>query len=106
MVGVALFGRRRSTPAQPSPQLPLEAQLPRDGTFAFFDVEQGVRFRARVREAFAEVGREVEVYADVVVDDRGSPFGLHNVAAACYNDDRGERAWAEVIRKHVTVITT
>jgi hypothetical protein len=99
-VGVALFRRRKQAPAQPAPGLPL------DETFPFFDVDQGLRFRSTVRQAFAEAGREVEVYADVIVDAGGAQFGLGNLAAACHNEDGGERAWPDLIRRHVLTITT
>lgn len=96
---MALFRRRKPAPASPA------LDLRRDEAFAFFDVEQARRFRALVRQAFAEVGREVEMYADVVTDDRGGQFGLGNLAAVCHNDERGEAAWPELIRRHVGTTT-
>ncbi|NUJ99826.1 hypothetical protein HRW23_23225 [Streptomyces lunaelactis] len=77
---------------------------PRDPEFSFFSEAEGARFRAQVREAFAEKGLEVSVYADVVSDSEGRQFGLANLAAVCHNDERGPRAWPEVVRQHVGMV--
>ncbi|MFJ6634870.1 hypothetical protein ACIQMR_26270 [Streptomyces sp. NPDC091376] len=77
---------------------------PRDAEFAFFSVDEGARFRGQVREAFAEQGLEVTVYADVVADSSGRQFGLGNLAAVCHNDQRGPRVWPDVIRGHVGLV--
>ncbi|MFI1396998.1 hypothetical protein [Streptomyces sp. NPDC020681] len=77
---------------------------PRDPEFAFFSVDEGARFRGQVREAFAEQGLEVSVYADVVSDSEGRQFGLGNLAAVLHNDDRGPRGWPELIRRHVGMV--
>ncbi|MEU3301496.1 hypothetical protein ABZ729_16965 [Streptomyces sp. NPDC006678] len=77
---------------------------PRDAEFAFFSVDEGARFRSQVREAFAEQGLEVTVYADVVADSSGRQFGLGNLAAVCHNDQRGPRVWPDVIRGHVGLV--
>ncbi|MBT2389102.1 hypothetical protein [Streptomyces sp. ISL-1] len=77
---------------------------PRDPEFSFFSADEGTRFRAQVREAFAESGLEVTVYADVVTDSAGRQFGLANLAAVCHNDDRGPRAWPELVRQHVGMV--
>ncbi|MFE7953105.1 hypothetical protein [Streptomyces sp. NPDC057426] len=44
---------------------------PRDPEFSFFSADEGARFRAQVREAFAEQGLEVTVYPDMVSDSAG-----------------------------------
>ncbi|MET7716485.1 hypothetical protein [Streptomyces sp. NPDC005407] len=77
---------------------------PRDPEFSFFSADEGTRFRAQVREAFAESGLEVTVYADVVTDSAGRQFGLANLAAVCHNDERGPRAWPELVRQHVGMV--
>jgi hypothetical protein len=77
---------------------------PRDPEFSYFSADEGARFRAQVREAFAEKGLEVTVYADVVSDSAGRQFGLANLAAVCHNDDRGPRAWPELVRQHVGMV--
>lgn len=77
---------------------------PRDPEFSFFSADEGARFRAQVREAFAEKGLEVTVYADVVSDSAGRQFGLANLAAVCHNDERGPRAWPELVRQHVGMV--
>ncbi|MFI9585726.1 hypothetical protein ACIHCQ_28635 [Streptomyces sp. NPDC052236] len=77
---------------------------PRDAGFPFFSGDEGARFRSQVREAFAEHGLEVDVYADVVSDSDGRQFGLANLAAVCHNDQRGPRTWPEVVRQHVGMV--
>ncbi|MFC5803418.1 hypothetical protein [Streptomyces formicae] len=78
--------------------------VPRDAEFSFFSEGEGARFRGQVREAFAEQGLEVSVYADVVVDSAGRQFGLGNLAAVLHNDERGPRVWPDVIRGHVAMV--
>ncbi|MBT2364137.1 hypothetical protein J7E88_02025 [Streptomyces sp. ISL-10] len=77
---------------------------PRDPEFAFFSAGEGTRFRGLVREAFAEAGLEVTVYSDMVSDSAGRQFGLGNLAAVCHNDERGPRAWPELVRQHVGMV--
>jgi hypothetical protein len=77
---------------------------PRDPEFSFFSTEEGTRFRSQVREAFAEKGLEVTVYADMVSDSAGRQFGLGNLAAVCHNDERGPRVWPELVRQHVGMV--
>lgn len=77
---------------------------PRDPEFDYFSADEGALFRAQVREAFAEQGLEVSVYADVVSDSAGRQFGLANLAAVLHNDDRGPRSWPELIRRHVGMV--
>ncbi|MEO3975748.1 hypothetical protein [Streptomyces sp. CAU 1734] len=77
---------------------------PRDPEFSYFSANEGTRFRAQVREAFAEHGLEVTVYADVVSDSSGRQFGLANLAAVLHNDDRGPRSWPELVRRHVGMV--
>jgi hypothetical protein len=77
---------------------------PRDPGFSFFSVDEAAWFRSQVREAFAEQGLEVTVYADVVTDSAGRQFGLGNLAAVCHNDDRGPRIWGELARQHAGMV--
>ncbi|MFP1624915.1 hypothetical protein ACLB9X_06835 [Streptomyces sp. 5K101] len=77
---------------------------PRDPEFAFFSTGEGARFRGLVREAFAEQGLEVTVYTDMVSDSAGRQFGLGNLAAVCHNDERGPRAWPELVHQHVGMV--
>lgn len=77
---------------------------PRDPEFSFFSADEGARFRATVREAFAEQGLEVTVYTDMVSDSAGRQFGLHNLAAVCHNDERGPRVWPDLIQQHVGMV--
>jgi hypothetical protein len=72
-----------------------------DGHLPFLTAAQADRVRYLVRHALAERGREVSVYADHLVDDQGGEFGLWNVAAACHNDPRGERAWPAITAEYV-----
>ncbi|UQA97168.1 hypothetical protein [Streptomyces halobius] len=75
--------------------------LARDAEFSFFSEREGGVFRSEVRQAFAEQGLEVTVYAGVVADSAGRQFGLGNLAAVCHRDRRGERSWPTLIRDHV-----
>ncbi|MFJ1748388.1 hypothetical protein ACIOJD_19380 [Streptomyces sp. NPDC088116] len=78
--------------------------MPRDPAFSFFSVDEAARFRAQVREAFAERGLEVTLYADMATDSAGRQFGLGNLAAVCHNDDRGPRVWGELARRHAGMV--
>lgn len=77
---------------------------PRDPAFSFFSVDEGGWFRSQVREAFAEEGLELTVYADMVSDSAGRQFGLANLAAVCHNDHRGPRVWGELARQHAGMV--
>jgi hypothetical protein len=83
---VPFFKRSRPDPT-PDGDLPLT-------------VEQAGRLRTLVRTAFAEVGVEVVVHPDHVVDDQGRQFGLWNLAALC--NDTAERQWPSMVRAHVS----
>lgn len=74
---------------------------PPDEVLPFFTRDQADRFRRTLAAAFAETGLEMQVFADHLVDERGRQFGVYNVAAVCFNDGRGERAWAELTAQHV-----
>lgn len=76
----------------------------RDASFEFFSEDEGARFRAGVREAFAEQGLEVTVGAEAVTDSGGRQFGLGNLAAVCHNDTRGPRVWPELTRRHIGIM--
>lgn len=78
--------------------------MPRDPAFSFFSVDEAAHFRAQVREAFAEHGLEVTLYADMATDSAGRQFGLGNLAAVCHNDDRGPRVWGELARRHAGMV--
>jgi hypothetical protein len=93
--GVRLFRRGPKRDAR---------DTPRDPAFSFFSVDEGALFRGQVREAFAEHGLEVTVYADVVTDSAGRQFGLANLAAVCHNDERGPRVWGELARQHAGMV--
>ncbi|MCB8905866.1 MULTISPECIES: hypothetical protein [unclassified Streptomyces] len=77
---------------------------PRDPEFAYFSQREAALFRGRVRETFAELGLEVSVYADHVVDDKGRRFGLGNLAAVCHQDRRGPRVWPGMINRHIGLV--
>lgn len=74
---------------------------PRDPEFSYFSEREAALFRGRVREAFAELGLEVTVYADAVTDDSGRRFGLGTLAAVCHQDPRGTHVWPQLVRRHV-----
>lgn len=72
-----------------------------DEHLTFLTTRQAGLLRMLVRQMFAEQGREVTAYADHVRDDSGARFGLWNVAVACFDEPRGERAWPRVVAEHV-----
>ncbi|MFJ9209471.1 hypothetical protein CU044_2810 [Streptomyces sp. L-9-10] len=77
---------------------------PRDLAFSFFSVDEAALFRSQVREAFAEHGLEVTLYADQVTDSAGRQFGLGNLAAVCHHDERGPRVWGDLARRHAGMV--
>ncbi|MEV7084630.1 hypothetical protein AB0O07_01790 [Streptomyces sp. NPDC093085] len=77
---------------------------PRDPAFSFFSVDEAALFRGQVREAFAEHGLEVTLYADAVTDSSGRRFPLGDLAAVCHNDDRGPRVWGDLARRHAGMV--
>jgi hypothetical protein len=70
-----------------------------DSDLTFFTVSGANKFRAIVREVFAEMGLEVQVHPGHAVDDSGREFGFWNVAATCY--DQPQSTWRGVIREHL-----
>ena len=74
---------------------------PPDEDFPFFATDEAQRFREVVRSTLAEMGLEVTVYRDHVVDSDGRGFGLGNLAVSCHSDERGERGWPEWVRRHI-----
>lgn len=74
---------------------------PPDEDFPFFAADEAQRFREVVRSTLAEMGLEVTVHRDHVVDSDGRRFGLSNLAVSCHSDDRGERGWPEWVRRHI-----
>jgi hypothetical protein len=74
---------------------------PPDETLTFLSAAAAGHLRAELAAAFAEHGLEMQVFNDHLVDSEGREFGVHNIGAACFNDERGEKAWPEVIRGHV-----
>lgn len=73
----------------------------RDPAFEFLSADEGRRVRGLTREAFAERGLEVTVFAEHVADSANRQYNLYNLAASCHNDERGRRAWESLIRDHV-----
>ncbi|HSA52368.1 MAG TPA: hypothetical protein VLH10_19960 [Yinghuangia sp.] len=74
---------------------------PRDAAFEFLSEDEGRRLRGLTREAFAERGLEVTVFADHMTDSANRHYNLYNLAASCHNDERGRRAWESLIHDHV-----
>lgn len=74
---------------------------PRDPAFEFLSEGEGRLLRGLTREAFAERGLEVTVFADHMTDSAHRNYNLYNLAAGCHNDERGSRAWPALIRDHV-----
>lgn len=90
----------RQQPPRPRPD------GPRDPVFSYFTAEQGARFRALVRQTFAEAGVEVVAERDYLVADDGRQFGLSNLAAVCLDllDESGEKGWPVAVQRHVHTI--
>lgn len=76
---------------------PVEA----DADLPFLTVDDAQRVRALVSASFVQRGMEVVVLGDHVRDASQRQLGLWNVAAACHNDDRGQKAWPQVVDRHV-----
>ncbi|WP_331717354.1 hypothetical protein [Yinghuangia sp. ASG 101] len=74
---------------------------PRDAAFEFLSADEGRRMRVLTREAFAERGLEVTVFADHLTDSANRRYKLHDIAASCHNNERGRRAWESLIHDHV-----
>lgn len=84
-----LFRRRPRAEDERSPDLPMS-------------LAQADRLRGLVRTVFAERGREVTVYADHMVDDQGTQFGLWNLAALCSGEP--DREWRGLVERHVSAL--
>ena len=102
---MGIFRRRDVPPERPQDPSPSE-DVPQDPEFTFFTRTQAATFRRLVRAAFADLGLEVTVHADHVVDADGTGYGLGNLAASCHNAESGEAGWPEVIARHVRSITS
>jgi len=89
---MALFRKR------PTYEYPPDVELP------FFRTDEADRFRRAFGDAFREQGLEVTVHAQHVTDADGREFGMYNAAAVCHSDDRGERAWKEILQDHAARI--
>lgn len=72
-----------------------------DADLPFLTVDGAQRVRALASASFVQRGIEVVVLGDHVRDASQRQFGLWNVAAACHNDDRGKKAWRQVVDRHV-----
>lgn len=70
-----------------------------DDALSVFTASEARRFRAQVREVFAELGLEVTVHPDHAVDDAGRQFGLWNIATQCA--DEPPSRWHRLVRDHV-----
>jgi hypothetical protein len=75
-----------------------------DEHLTYFTTGEASTFRELVRASFAEVGRDVTVYADHVEDRTGTSFGLWNIGALCTREDLSD--WADLIDDHVWSVTT
>ncbi|MGR7002946.1 hypothetical protein ACU686_41515 [Yinghuangia aomiensis] len=56
---------------------------PRDPAFEFLSESEGRMLRGLTREAFAERGLEVTVFADHMTDSAQRNYNLYNLAAGC-----------------------
>jgi hypothetical protein len=75
-----------------------------DEQLTYFTTAEADTFRELVRASFADVGRDVAVYADHVEDKTGTTFGLWNIGALCAREELSD--WADLIDDHVRRVTT
>jgi hypothetical protein len=76
----------------------------KDDHLPFLSRTQADRIRALFRQAMAERGRETTIFGGHIQGDGPSYFGLWNVAVACREDPRGERAWPQIIARHADIV--
>jgi hypothetical protein len=70
----------------------------RDEALELFTVSEANDFRTVVRNAFAEMGLEVEIRPDHAIDSAGRQFGFWNIATQCADAPR--RDWPSLVSIH------
>ena len=76
----------------------------KDTHLPFLSRAQADRVRALFRQAMAERGRETMISGGHIEGDGPTYFGLWNVAVACHEDPRGERAWPKIVSRHADIV--
>jgi hypothetical protein len=76
----------------------------KDPHLPFLSRAQANRIRALFRQAMAERGRETMIAGGHIEGDGPTYFGLWNVAVACHEDPRGERAWPKIVARHADIV--
>jgi hypothetical protein len=76
----------------------------KDPHLPFLTRTQADRIRALFRQAMAERGRETMISGGHIEGDGPTYFGLWNVAVACHEDPRGERAWPKIVARHADIV--
>src|SRR5580698_5493020 len=93
---MGIFRRRRGSASENDGEK--DAHLP------FLSRAQADRIRALFRQAMAERGRETMISGGHIEGDGPTFFGLWNVAVACHEDRRGERAWPRIVARHADIV--
>jgi hypothetical protein len=92
---MGILRRRRGSPGELGEK---DAYLP------FLTRAQADRVRALFRQAMAERGRETTIRGGHIEGDGPTYFGLWNVAVACHEHPRGERAWPRIVARHADIV--
>jgi hypothetical protein len=92
---MGIFRRHRGSPEAAGP----------DDHLPFLSRPEADLVRAMFRQAMAERGRETIIAGGHIQGEGPSYFGLWNVALACRNDPRGERAWPQIVARHADIVT-
>lgn len=95
-----ILRRRRGSAGEDSPG----GEGLKDAHLPFLSRDQADLVRALFRQAMAERGRETMISGGHIEGDGPTYFGLWNVAVACHEDPRGERAWPRIVARHADIV--
>jgi hypothetical protein len=97
---MGILRRRRGSGGEDGPG----GEGEKDPHLPFLSRTQADRIRALFRQAMAERGRETMIAGGHIEGDGPTYFGLWNVAVACHENPRGERAWPGIVAKHADIV--
>jgi|GEM_PF-1118108 len=98
---MGIMHRRRGSAGDDGP----DGAAAKDAHLPFLSQAQADRVRALFRLAMAERGRETMIRGGHIEGDGPTYFGLWNVAVACHQSPRGERAWPKIVARHADIVT-